>query len=283
MNIIYTNNSHLFLLLIGLIFVSCSSSADSNITLKNPPPIISGDWYRPTPKTSWQWQLQGKVNTQYQVEIYDIDLFETSISQIQQLQKLNKKVICYFSAGSYESFRPYATDFLFDDLGKTLDGYDDEKWLDIRSNNVTSIMKSRLDLAASKGCDGVEPDNMDGYANDSGFPLTAQDQLIFNRFIANEAHQRGLAVGLKNDLDQIPELVQYYDFAVNEQCFEFDECNALAPFVKAGKAVLNAEYLTVYATDADARNRLCAKADALLISSLIMPIELDDRFRISCK
>ncbi len=58
-------------------------------------------------------------------------------------------------------------------------------------------MLRRLDLAVTKGCDGVEPDNMDGYANDSGFPLTAEDQLTFNRFIANEAHRRGLAVGLK--------------------------------------------------------------------------------------
>jgi len=30
-----------------------------------------------------------------------------------------------------------------------------------------------LDLAAQRGCDGVEPDNVDGYSNDNGFGLTA--------------------------------------------------------------------------------------------------------------
>lgn len=42
-------------------------------------------------------------------------------------------------------------------------------------------MQARLDLAVQKGCDGVEPDNVDGYQNNSGFPLTAQDQLAYNR------------------------------------------------------------------------------------------------------
>ena len=57
----------------------------------------------------------------------------------------------------------------------------------------------------TKGYDGVEPDNVDRYVNASGFDLDADAQLAFNRFIANEAHARGLSVGLKNDLDQVPE------------------------------------------------------------------------------
>ena len=40
---------------------------------------------------------------------------------------------------------------------------------------------------SSAGCDGVEPDNVDGYVNDTGFDLTAGDQLDFNRFARGEA------------------------------------------------------------------------------------------------
>ena len=275
----------LFLL---LFLVSCDGNSDDSskqlglATDSTQLPVSSGIWYRPTPNVSWQWQLQGTLNTSYNVAIYDIDLFDTSTDQILRLQNASKKVICYFSAGSYESFRADSNRFLETDLGSPLDGFADEKWLDIRSGNVKSIMLRRLDLAVTKGCDGVEPDNMDGYANDSGFPLTAEDQLTFNRFIANEAHRRGLAVGLKNDLDQIPELVEYFDFAVNEQCFEFDECNELSPFINSGKAVLNAEYLKLYVINTNSRNRLCSSAISQQLSSLILPIELDDSYRDSC-
>jgi hypothetical protein len=127
-------------------------------------------------------------------------------------------------------------------LGKG-NGWQGERWLDIRRTDVLEpLMAARIDMCRDKGFDAVEPDNMDGYANDTGFPLTAADQLAYNRLIARLAHERGLSVALKNDLDQIPELVGDFDFAVNEQCAQYDECDALKPFLDAGKAVLHVEY-----------------------------------------
>ena len=32
----------------------------------------TSDWYQPTLGTTWHWQLQGPLNTDYQVEVYDI-------------------------------------------------------------------------------------------------------------------------------------------------------------------------------------------------------------------
>jgi hypothetical protein len=101
--------------------------------------------------------------------------------------------------------------------------------------------------------------------NDTGFPLTAADQLAYNRWIAAESHERGLAVGLKNDLDQIPELAK--DFAVNEQCFEFDECELLLPFIEAGKAVFGVEY-------ALPTSDFCAEANAMGFSWLKKDLDL---------
>ena len=268
------------------LLISCGSGSSSSSSTaaqpSNVPPITSGNWYQPSALTTWQWQLQGAVNTSYNVDIYDIDLFDSSATLIQQLQQSGKKVICYFSAGSYEEWRPDANKFLADDLGNSLAGWAGERWLDIRSDNVHTIMKDRLDLAVQKGCDGVEPDNMDGYSNNSGFALTATDQLGYNRFIANEAHLRGLSIGLKNDLDQISELVDYYDFAVNEQCFEYQECDLLAPFINDGKAVLNAEYGQQYVNDVNERDALCVDSISKQFSTLILPLSLDDSFRFSC-
>lgn len=246
------------------------------------PPVTGGNWYQPAVSTTWQWQLSGTVNTSYNVEIYDIDLFDASTTLIQNLHTSGKKVICYFSAGSYENWRTDAAQFQAADLGNTLDGWAGERWLDIRSINVHAIMKSRLDLAVQKGCDGVEPDNVDGYTNNPGFPITAADQLAYNRLIANEAHIRGLAVGLKNDLDQITDLVSYYDFAVNEQCFQYNECAALQPFISAGKPVFSAEYNQTYVNDSAARNAMCAESIRLSFSTLVLPLALDGSYRDSC-
>ncbi len=253
----------------------------------NAPPVTFGDWYKPGVTTTWQWQLQpggdGQINTSYDVDVYDLDLFDTPTSLIADLQQQGRRVICYFSAGSYEDFRDDADRFLPVELGETLDDFADERWLDIRSANVRAIMLDRLDVAVEKGCDGVEPDNVDGYANDTGFDLTAADQLAFNRLIANAAHERGLAVGLKNDLDQIPRLVDHFDFSVNEQCHEFDECDALAPFIDAGKPVFNAEYADGFVNDPTRRDTTCGNARSQGIQTLILPIDLDDSFRFSCE
>lgn len=245
-------------------------------------PPGTGTWYRPALSATWQWQLNGVVNTTYSVDIYDIDLFDSSTMLIQDLHTSGKRVICYFSAGTYEPRRSDSNDFQAQDRGNPVVGWPDEAWLDIRSPNVQTIMKSRLDLAVQKGCDAVEPDNVDGYTNNPGFPLTAADQLAYNRLIANEAHLRGLAVGLKNDLDQVNDLVSYYDFAVNEQCFEYNECGTLQPFISAGKPVFSAEYNQTYVNDTAARNAMCAESIRLRFSTLVLPLALDGSYRGSC-
>ena len=207
--------------------------------------LNAGNIWQPAPATSWQWQLTGEIDTSIDVAMYDIDLFNTSQATIDQLHADGRKVVCYLSAGSYENFRSDAGDFPASLLGNTLDGFADEQWLDIRQIDLLApIMRARLDLAVTKGCDGVEPDNMDGYLtdNNAGFPLSSDDQTRYNLWIANEAHARGLSVGLKNDLEQIPLLEPFFDWALNEQCYEFDECNTLAPFTTANKAVFGVEY-----------------------------------------
>lgn len=284
----------LIFLILG-VFISAflqACSADNDVNDKDDvaqdqPPIINGEWYKPALTETWQWQLQGDIDTSYEVDVYDIDLFDAAQSTIDTLHAQDKKVICYFSAGSYETFRDDAEKFRSTDLGNSLDGWENENWLDIRSVNVRTIMQARLDLAVTKKCDGVEPDNMDGYdaSNQAGFasdPLTAADQLDYNRFIANEAHRRGLSVGLKNDLPQIPDLVEYFDFAVNEQCYQYDECDELKPFIDVGKPVFNAEYPEEKVLSNSERDMLCQAAIEANIRTLILPLDLDNSSRYSC-
>lgn len=205
--------------------------------------LLAEEIWIPPRETSWQWQLNGVLNLNYDVDMYDIDLFETEAAVVESLHAQGKRVVCYMSAGSWEEWRPDAALFPPSVIGKPLAGWRGERWLDIRRIDVLGpIMRARLDVCRQKGFDGVEPDNVDAYQNDTGFPLTYQDQLDYNTFLANEAHARGLSIGLKNDLDQIPDLVPFFDWALNEQCFQFHECEKLLPFVAAGKAVFQVEY-----------------------------------------
>ena len=239
---------------------------------------ISNSWYKPDYKISWQWQLTGELNTNYNVSLYDIDLFDTSKEQISALQKEGKKVICYFSAGSFEAWRDDAVNFPDTIKGKKMDGWD-ELWLDISSNTLRPIMIERLELAKEKGCNGVEPDNVDGYTNNTGFNLSGSDQLEYNKFLAKEAHKRGLSIALKNDLNQIQELVKYFDFAVNEQCHKYNECDLLTPFIKEKKPVLNAEYNIAL----DKKKALCKDSNTREFQTLFLPLNLDDSLRESCR
>lgn len=237
--------------------------------------------WQPSVADTWQWQLRGKINTSYTVNVYDIDLFDTDAATIAQLKRTGRKVVCYFSAGSAESWRADYGAFKPADKGKAMRGWAGENWLDVRSANVRQIMKQRLDHAAVKGCDGVEPDNVDGYDNDTGFALTAQDQLDFNRFLAEEAHARSLAIGLKNDVNQLAALEPFFDFAVNEECHEQNECAGYVAFTDKKKPVFNAEYRASYRTEAG-RRALCAAAKKANLRTLVLPKALDDSFRFSC-
>lgn len=199
--------------------------------------------WRPVPGTTWQWQLSGRIVTSIDVAMYDVDLFDAPTAVIERLHQAGRVVVCYFSAGSWEDWRPDQGAFPESVKGEALAGWPGERWLDVRRLDLLApIMEGRLDLAVARGCDGVEPDNVDGYANDTGFPLAAADQIRYNTWLAERAHERGLSVGLKNDLGQVRPLEPLFDWALNEQCFEYDECPALFPFVSAGKAVFGVEY-----------------------------------------
>jgi hypothetical protein len=94
------------------------------------------------------------------VDIYDIDLFMTEKRTIDTLKQLNKTVVCYFSAGTFEEGRPDSNEFPSVDMGSVLPLWPDEKWLWLPSKKVRRIMANRIQLAAQKGCDAVDPDNI---------------------------------------------------------------------------------------------------------------------------
>ena len=127
-------------------------------------------------------------------------------------------------------------------------------------------------MRPDKGFDAVEPDNMDGYQNKTGFPITAADQLAYNEWLAKDVHAHGLAVFQKNDPDQTAPpagLEQYFDGAITEQCNQYKECASFQRYLSAGKPVLNAEY------KANLYPGFCAADNAAGIKGALFSVNLD--------
>lgn len=194
------------------------------------------------PGTKWQIQFNGTIKDTKTPEVFELDLFNTDEEIITELKKKGKKIICYFSAGTFEIWRPDAFLFPLEVKGNGMKEWEGEVWLNIKDERVKNIMKKRMDLAKKKGCDAIDPDNVDGYTHPNGFKLTKEDQFNYNKFLAEEAHHKWLLIGLKNDLQQVKELVGYFDFAVNESCLDFNECHMLEPFFLYDKPILAISY-----------------------------------------
>lgn len=222
----------------------------------------------------WQYQLQGKLRTTLCVvptshgscvrpDVYDVDVYAPdgvtpNVAGVAQIHAVGAHAVCYVDAGSWEDFRPDASAFPVAVRGLS-NGWPGERWLDIRATSVLlPIIDARVGKCVTAGFDAVEFDNVDGYTNNTGFPLTAADQLSFDTALAGIAHTHGLSVGLKNDLDQLTALQGTFDFAINEQCAQYTECNAYNAWTAAGKAVVEVEYRgrpPVYCADAAAHHR----------------------------
>jgi hypothetical protein len=216
-------------------------------------PATRASW-RPTNGTTWQIELSNTLNdTSFNAQVYDIDLYDNDPTVIKKLHSLNRKVICYFSAGAYEASGPDHGLFHKSDYGIALSeetvASTEEKWLDTRSDNVRSIMLARLDMAQHKGCDGVDPDHTDGYLYSSGFPLTKDTTVEYIKFLASAALERGLSIGLRNNPAVVLETLGELQWAVVEACEGYSQCALYKPYILTGKPVFH--YVISYDDELD--------------------------------
>lgn len=94
---------------------------------------------------------------------------------------------------------------------------------------------------ASAGFNAVEFDNLDTYAR-SGGALTLEDNAELAEDLVEVAHEAGLAAAQKNAAEDSETLRDEaeFDFAIAEQCAEFDECAAYERVY--GDRVIDIEY-----------------------------------------
>jgi hypothetical protein len=210
-------------------------------------PVPAPQWWRPAAADIVQWDIQLSTPPEARdvpegLDLIILDLFDTPKATVKALQKRGIRVVCYLNAGAWEDWRDDADDFPRHLLGAKYEGWHGEKWLDIRHPDLRPLLLARLDLCRDKGFDGVDPDNINGFENKTGFPIISAKQSTFNRWLAGAAHERGLAIGLKNTTRLAPALVADYDWILTESCVAEKWCQQTNPFRSMNKPVLAIEY-----------------------------------------
>ena len=176
--------------------------------------------------------------------VIEFDGFDASKTSVTLVHSLGKKAVCYIDAGTWENWRPDAKSFPKSVLGAPDAGWPGERWLDIRQLKILlPIMKKRIAMCASKGFDAIDPDNVNGVENHSGFHLTQADQLTYDRAIAALAHADNLSVALKSYAGAASQLEKNFDFVVEEQCVSYSECSSFSSFISDLKPVFDIEYV----------------------------------------
>jgi hypothetical protein len=178
--------------------------------------------------------------------VYDIDGEENDAATVAAIHALGPdvKVVCYVDVGTWEDYRSDASSFPASVIGAT-NGWPGEKWLDVRQQSILlPLMKARIETwCKDKGFDAVEPDNLDAWENSPGFPITESENIAYDLAIASMGHALGLSMGLKNLPENAPSMEPSFDWALDEQCYEYDECSYFkTSFIAKGKAVFDVEY-----------------------------------------
>ena len=269
----------------------------------------SGDWWQPGQLTSWAYAIGEEpvaVPTNLgNVQAYDID-YDGGESQteaqvaatVAAIHATGAHAICYMETGSWENYRPDASEYPTSILGDTMPGYSAEKFVNINNLNspagptgltLHQILDNRIDQCKAEGFDAVETDLDDTYSNNdgtTGFTITMADELAFNNTIAGDIHAAGMAWFFKNGIEGDSFITgtmaepNLPDGTVDEECNYYADCSALEPFVTAGKPILNVEYTDDTPNPTEAT--LCTAALAFPMATIMTDVNLDGHLSYGC-
>jgi len=207
-------------------------------------------------------------------------------------------VVCYVDVGTAEdwrldvgngNFHVLDTDLSSDrlrpsDLLGNNSGWPGEKWFNTNPTGpayvfLQKMMISRFKLARRAGCDAIEPDNLDVSENPgTGVNETVAQDDEYAEWIANTVHSLGMSVAQKNFEDQSRRLEPYFDFVIEEQCYQYLDCGDLQPYIARGKGVFDVEYPRRALSSAD-----CPKKNLVPgVNVMLKDLNVDPSPRIVC-
>lgn len=155
--------------------------------------------------------------------------------------------ICYINGFQTQPGDQWPDDLVLHDGQQRLvdPNWPDENVIDISTAEKRAAAASRIEQAiatcAASGFDAVEFDNLDSYTR-SDDHLTLDDAIAFASLLVDRAHELGLSAGQKNtsELGRVGPDTIGFDFAVVEECDQFEECGAYTDVY--GGRVIDIEY-----------------------------------------
>lgn len=247
---------------------------------------------REMPLPRWDWVLSGPIDIEAlnkrPLDYAGFDAFDTAAATVAAVRDAETRVWCYISVGTIEDWRPDYDAYMAADaaaiaaggeplIGAPYEEWPGEYWLNPRAlDALMPLIETRLALCAEKGFDMVEFDNLDGFDNETGLAITADEEVAFARALAEAAERHGLAPILKNTPDLVDELVNWFAGYLMEDCVLSGTCASGAPFLAANKPVFNAEYPDAYddaGVDFDL-DAVCLAGEAAGVGMLIKPLDL---------
>ena len=184
------------------------------------------------------------------------DNFVYATGAVRALHAKGNHAIGYVDAGDAEDYRPDFQQYVNFNaacsgclIGNPYAGFTNEYMLNINNDQgqadfIRKMIQARTDRVAANSFDAVEYDVVSNFENHSGFKITYETQVKFNVSLTEIAHADGLSAPLKSDVDQAKDraLQKAFDFVIDEQCWQYDQCQDYAAWQSAGKSILNVEY-----------------------------------------
>lgn len=255
-----------------LLFKATASAQQVAVdSIKNP----AYNWWKPSAREPlrWQLQLQGDIVLIPGVNVYAVD-YTASQASINAAKAAGAKVMCYISAGSAENWRDDFQQFPKSVVGKAYEGWPGEWWLDTRNiQALAPIMRARIAACAEKGFDVLDPDNINGYENDTGFNITRWHSIEYIEWLANLAHEYGMAFSLKNAESLIPVVGEAVDMMQSESCFFYENCDSVKAMIDLNKPVFAVEYIEKISVQ-EFRSDICDLAKRVGFSMIHRDTEL---------
>ncbi|MGC0418027.1 endo alpha-1,4 polygalactosaminidase [Embleya sp. AB8] len=212
---------------------TATAGADATPGSAAPAPVPAsppGNVVRPEPHTRFDYQLGGPYAPPSGVRAISRDRTARP--------ELGLYNICYLNGFQAQ---PDALDWwqrehpdllLRDGHGVVMDTEWNEAVLDIsteaKRTALAAIIGEWIDGCARAGFQAVDPDNYESYSRSHNL-LKPADDVAFARLLAVRAHADGLAIAQKNGAELLDRSTYVgFDFAISEQCGQYDECGAFA-------------------------------------------------------
>jgi hypothetical protein len=205
--------------------------------------VSAGIAHADTPAT-WDWQQNEPYEFGRKLDVFVTTPGRDTRTGVVRMSMINKtKVVCPVSVGTVASTDFFANMYPPQVVGNAVEGRAETHYLDIRNMNaILLLVGKRFNKCQAEQHSVILATDLDSHLVDGDFDISAEDVVAYATALAKIAHDLDMEIVQKDVPDLTPQLVDIFDFALTESCYQDGWCGDMQPYLNAGKIVLDAEY-----------------------------------------